>query len=91
MSSVITWCRNPAYRCRCGDGANRDEKRVDQNSGTPLAVKGAFVVETDDLSQRGADANTKYPDDHVHLSTAGTLEPGRRIGVKMLAEAHASK
>lgn len=64
----------------------KGEKEVDQNSGTPLAVKGAFVVETDDLSQRATDANTRYPDDHVHFGTAGTLELGRRMAEKMAAQ-----
>jgi hypothetical protein len=48
-------------------------------------VKGAFVVETDDLSQRADDANTKYPKDHVHFGTAGTYELGRRMAEKMAA------
>jgi len=65
-------------------GHNRDlvrqgEKEVDQDSGAALAVKGAFVVATDDLSQRADDRNTRYPKDHVHFGTAGTLELGRRM------------
>ncbi len=69
-------------------GANRDlvrqgEKDVDEGSGSPLAMKGAFVVETDDLSQRADDANTRYPKDHVHFGTAGTLELGRRMADRM--------
>jgi hypothetical protein len=64
----------------------KGEKDVDQNSGSPLAVKGAFVVETDDLSQRANDPNTKYPTDHVHFGTAGTLELGRRMADKMAAK-----
>jgi hypothetical protein len=70
------------------DLIRQGEKDVDQNSGTPLAVKGAFVVETDDLSQRANDANTKYPGDHVHFGTAGTLELGRRMAEKMAEEEH---
>jgi hypothetical protein len=65
------------------DLVRKGEKEVDQDSGSPLAVQGAFVVETDDLSQRADDANTKYPDDHVHFGTAGTWELGRRMAVKM--------
>jgi hypothetical protein len=77
-------------------GENRDlvrkgQKDVDQNSASPLAVKGAFVVETDDLSQRANDANTKYPTDHVHFGTAGTLELGRRMAEKMAAELHRAR
>ena len=69
-------------------GRNRDlvrqgEKEVDQDSGATLAVEGAFVVATDDLSQRADDRNTKYPKDHVHIGTAGMLELGRRMADKM--------
>lgn len=69
-------------------GHNRDlvrqgEKEVDQDSGAALAVKGAFVVGTDDLSQRADDRNTRYPKDHVHFGTAGMLELGRRMAEKM--------
>ncbi len=69
-------------------GHNRDlvrqgEKEVDQDSGAALAVKGAFVVATDDLSQRADDRNTRYPKDHGHFGTAGTLELGRRMAEKM--------
>jgi hypothetical protein len=73
------------------DLIRKGEKDVDQNSGSPLAVKGAFVVETDDLSQRADDANTRYPADHVHFGTAGTLELGRRMADKMAAGLHAAK
>lgn len=70
-------------------GQNRDlvrqgEKDVAQDSGNGLAVTGAFVVATDDLSQRANDANTRYPSDHVHFGTAGTLELGRRMAEKMV-------
>ena len=73
------------------DQVRKGEHDVDQNSGSPLAVKGAFVVETDDLSQRANDANTRYPTDHVHFGTAGTLELGRRMAEKMAAELHLHK
>jgi hypothetical protein len=65
------------------DRVRKGERDVDQDSGSPIAVKGAFVVETDDLSQRANDANTRYPTDHVHFGTAGTLELGRRMAAKM--------
>ena len=70
-------------------GHNRDlvrqgEKDVDPNSGALLAVKGAFVVATDDLSQRADDRNTRYPKDHGHFGTAGMLELGRRMADKMV-------
>ena len=66
------------------DLVRQGEKEVDQDSSSPLAVKGAFVVATDDLSQRADDRNTPYPKDHVHFGTAGTLELGRRMADKMV-------
>ena len=65
------------------DLVRQGEKEVDEDSGAALAVKGAFVVATDDLSQRADDRNTRYPKDHVHFGTAGTLELGRRMADKM--------
>jgi hypothetical protein len=70
-------------------GHNRDlvrqgEREVDQDSGAAVAVKGAFVVATDDLSQRADDRNTRYPKDHGHFGTAGTLELGRRMADKLV-------
>jgi hypothetical protein len=73
------------------DQIRKGEKYVDQDSGSPLAVKGAFVVETDDLSQRANDANTRYPTDHVHFGTPGTLELGRRMAEKMVEKLNAPK
>ena len=63
----------------------KGQKDVDQDSGTPLAVKGAFVVETDDLSQRADDPHSPLPNDRNHFGTAGTLELGRRMAEKMAA------
>jgi hypothetical protein len=65
------------------DKVRQAQKNLDQDSGNPLALRGAFVVETDDLSHRATDANTRYPNDHVHFGTAGTLELGRRMAEKM--------
>ena len=67
-------------------GAGRTgECEVDPNSGSSLAVKGAFVVATDDLDHRATDPGTHYPSDHLHFGTAGTLELGRRLAEKMPA------
>ena len=44
---------------------------IDQDSGSPWAVKNAFAVYTDDLSHRADDPNTTEPNDHIHLGTAG--------------------
>ena len=73
------------------DLVRKGQKEVDQDSGSPLAVKRAFVVETDDLSQRADDPDTPYPGDHNHFGTAGTLELGRRMADKMAAALQISK
>ena len=59
---------------------------IDQDSGSPLAVRNAFVVYTDDLSHRATDPNSLHPKDHIHFGTAGAWELGRRM-----AEAMANK
>ena len=72
------------------DKVRQGQKDVDQDSGSPLAVKGALLVKTDDLNHRADDPNTKYPKDHVHFGTAGTLELGRRMADR-IADAMATK
>jgi hypothetical protein len=69
-------------------GTGRDQVRqgeadVDQDSGSPLAVPGAFVVVTDDLELRAMDPGTPYPSDLVHFGTAGQLELGSRMATKV--------
>ena len=56
---------------------------IDQDSGSPFAVKNAFAVYTDDLSHRANDPNTLDPSDHIHLGTAGIWELGRRMAETM--------
>jgi hypothetical protein len=73
---------------KSGFGTGRDQVRaaeanVDQDSGNALAVKNAFVVDTDDLELRRDDPNTCYPNDLTHFGTAGQLELGKRYAVKM--------
>lgn len=62
------------------------EHNIDQNAGTTLSVKKAFVRPTDDLSQRADDLNTKYPKDRVHFGTQGIWELGVRMAKKMNEE-----
>jgi lysophospholipase L1-like esterase len=54
---------------------------IDQHSGHSLALKGAFVVETDDLPLRCDEPNSPLPDDKVHFNTKGMLELGRRYAL----------
>jgi hypothetical protein len=68
-------------------GADRDKVRkaehdIDQNSGSPLAVKKAYVVQTDNLSQRANDKGTPYPADHIHFGTDGAWLLGVRMAQK---------
>lgn len=67
------------------DSVRAGERDVDQDSGSPLATRGAFVVATDDLDHRATDPGTRYPNDHLHFGTAGTFELGRRMAEKMHA------
>lgn len=59
------------------------QKKLDQNSGHKLAVKGAFVVETDDLPLRCDEPDSPYPDDKIHFNTFGILELGKRFANKI--------
>jgi len=59
------------------------QKNIDQNSGHQLALKRAFVVETDDLPLRCDEQNSPYPDDKVHFNTFGILELGKRFAEKI--------
>lgn len=66
------------------EGVGRDqvrlgEAKVDQNSGDPLAVPGAFVIPTDGLSLRADDVGTPYPNDRIHFGTQGQLDLGLRM------------
>jgi lysophospholipase L1-like esterase len=56
---------------------------IDQGSGMALAVPGAFVIPTDDLSHRSKDRNTPYPNDELHFGTDGTWLLGVRMAEKM--------
>lgn len=59
------------------------EHDADQGSGMALAVPGAYVIPTDDLSHRSKDRNTPYPNDDLHFGTNGTWLLGARMAEKM--------
>ena len=59
------------------------QKNLDHYSGHPLALKGAFVIETDDLPLRCDEPNSPYPNDKVHFNTFGVLELGKRFAEKI--------
>ena len=71
------------------DAVRRAEHDLDENSGSPLAVKGARVVATADLGHRADDPHTRYPKDHLHFGTLGMLELGRRMADRLAAPAAA--
>lgn len=62
------------------------QKHVDQGSGHPLSLKGAFVIETDDLPLRCDEPDSPYPQDSVHFNTFGILELGSRFAGKIMEE-----
>jgi len=62
------------------------QKNIDQDSGHKLALKRAFVVETDDLPLRCDEPDSPYPDDKVHFNTFGILELGERFANKINQE-----
>ncbi|MDP8999886.1 MAG: sialate O-acetylesterase [Myxococcota bacterium] len=56
------------------DLVRQGETDVDQNSMSPLAIQGAFVIPTDDLSQVV---------NHIHFGTSGQLTLGKRFADKV--------
>lgn len=63
----------------------RAQKELDETSGSARAIKGAHVVETDDLQQRATDKDTPYPTDRLHFGTSGTWNLGVRMADKVYA------
>ena len=59
------------------------QKNIDQNSDNPLALKNAFVINTDDLPLRCDELNSPHPNDKVHFNTLGILELGKRFAEKI--------
>jgi len=80
-------CPPPGKRGGC-EVIRQAERDLDQISGSRLAVRNAFVVETDDLSQRADDPGTPLPGDHVHFGSAGTLGLGQRFAERMYQVLH---
>ncbi len=79
----------PAPNVKPGmDLVRKGEYEVWQDSHSPIAVKGAFVVSTEDLNHRADDVNTPYPNDYIHFGTLGTYELGIRMAEKMNNEFH---
>ena len=62
------------------------QRNLDQGSGHPMALAGAFVVETDDLPLRKDEPDSPYPGDKVHFNTYGILELGNRFAIKIMEE-----
>lgn len=65
------------------ENVRQAEHDIDQDAHTDLSVKRAFVVPTDDLSQRADDPNTRYPKDRLHFGTKGTWNLGVRMAQMM--------
>jgi hypothetical protein len=86
LAFVYCYVLPPGNEGEARDLVRAGQKAVNEASGGPLSVKRAAVVATDDLEQRWQDPGTPYPKDHLHFGTAGTLELGRRMAVKMAAE-----
>jgi hypothetical protein len=73
----------PLERFKGREEVRAAQKHVDQGSGHPMALKGAFVVETDDLPMRCDEQYSPYPNDSVHFNTYGIIELGNRFAGKI--------
>ncbi|MGC4088740.1 MAG: sialate O-acetylesterase [Polyangiaceae bacterium] len=66
------------------DQVRKAQAEVDQDSGTALATKGAFVVNGDAFSLRANEPpGTCYPGDKIHFGTQGQLDLGQLMASKM--------
>lgn len=68
------------------DAVREAQREVDEKSGKPLSVKGAFLVEADDLQMLSSDFKSPQPKDDVHLGTFGVLTLGERFAAKITRE-----
>lgn len=59
------------------------QRDVASGTRTPISTRYAYIIPTDDLSQRANDKNTPYPKDHVHFGTSGTWILGLRMAEEM--------
>lgn len=64
------------------------EREVAWNSGSPLAVRGAYLIDTNDLELRAEDPHTPLPTDHLHFGTMGQLDLGRLMADVMYCHLH---
>ncbi len=64
------------------------QREVAWNSGSPLAVRGAYLVHTNDLEQRAEDPHTPLPTDHLHFGTFGQMDLGRLMADTMYCHLH---
>jgi hypothetical protein len=79
MPFVYAMITRPAAAGPGRDIVRQTLRDLDQNSGSPRAVRGAFVVQTDDLPRRKDDPGTPYPNDDEHVGTPGMLTEGTRM------------
>ncbi len=76
----------PLERFTGREEVRTSQKHVDQGSGHPMALEGAFVIDTDDLPLRCDEPNSPYPNDSVHFNTYGIIELGNRFARKIKEE-----
>jgi hypothetical protein len=79
MPFVYAMITRPAAAGPGRDIVRQTLRDLDQNSGSPRAVRGAFMVQTDDLPRRKDDPGTPYPNDEEHVGTPGMLTEGTRM------------
>jgi hypothetical protein len=83
MPFIYGYVLPPPNKGNGRDIVRQAEHDIDQDSGNKIAVKHAYVVQTDDLSQRYADKNTPYPNDHIHFGTDGIWTLGVRMAYRV--------
>lgn len=83
MVFVYGYVYPPPNHGRGIEEVRQAEHDLDQDAGTGLSTRKAYVVNTDSLSLRANDPNTPYPNDVIHFGTSGTWKLGLRMAYKM--------
>ncbi|HWA10659.1 MAG TPA: sialate O-acetylesterase [Opitutaceae bacterium] len=65
------------------DLVRQAQRDLAESSKSGHAVRGAVMIDTDDLSRRAEDPGTPYPKDQEHIGSAGMLTLGMRMADAM--------
>ncbi len=85
MPFVYALITRPEEKGEARDTVRQAQRDCDAASGDLRAIRGACMIDTDDLPRRADDPDTPYPHDREHIGSAGMLTEGRRMAEAMAA------